>query len=89
MISALILHTFYVYYESAKCWALLSSVEHRTALGGGMLCWGPQMGIVVLVVSQLRNPSGTDVASWPRNSFIPAVFDLVTESPELCGGFCF
>lgn len=57
--------------------------------GGGMLCWGPQMGIVVLVVSQLRNPSGTDVASWPRNSFIPAVFDLVTESPELCGGFCF
>jgi len=54
-----------------------------------MLCWGPQMGIVVLVVSQLRNPSGTNVASWPRNSFIPAVFDLVTESPELCGGFCF
>lgn len=35
MISALLLHTFYVYYESAKCWALLSSVEHRTALGGG------------------------------------------------------
>lgn len=57
-----------------------------------MLCWGLQRSpwlvvIVVLEVSQLSNPSGTDVALWLR-TFLPAVSILVTASLELREGFC-